>query len=230
MIEEYDEIDSDVSKPLDVEIKPVEFKVKDIFSPVDNKDMKIEYPELSTMQEFDNMSNADIKFCWYFSCKSSPYVGKGVSDDVRLFNSVSEAYGKDYLSNKTAVLLLKGQFTPEILAGINKMKILSPSLRSRANAMMSKILDNMDVTINIPTTDLMAMDSGQKKAFISLCVDVANNLPGVINQLEGGFSISKTTGKKTQRGTQAGAPLKEDNSNFMDLIVSESDDIDDEIY
>lgn len=231
---EHKDIDDDNEEIIDVDIKPVEYTVQDIFTPIDGKDMKIDYPELVSMEEFDNMNNADIKFCWYFACKSSPFLGQGISDEERLFNSIQEAYGKDYLANKTAVSLLKNEFSSEILAGINRMKILSPSLRSRANAMMSKILDNMDVMINIPKSNLIAMDSGQKKSFVSLCVDVSNNLPHVINQLEGGFSLSKASNKKKQ-GLQTGGnntsgnPLSTETDNLMDSIVSTANDKD-EVY
>ena len=65
--------------------KRINYKLKAVFEPTD-RDMKIEYPELADMPEFSNMPNADIKFCWYFGCKSSPYFSDDDSDSERLFS------------------------------------------------------------------------------------------------------------------------------------------------
>jgi len=216
-----------LQQPLRVET--VKYTVHEIFEPTD-KDMKIEYPELSGMTEFDNMPNNDIKFCWYFGCKSSPFFG--LPDETEKVNSVREAYGADYLEIKQAVDIIKDIYSSEIIAGINRMKIFSPALRSRANAMLTKILDNMDKAINIQEEQLMAMDSSGKKAFISLSVDVANNLPNIVNQLEGGFSLSKAIKKnnKLQGNNTTGNPLNVESKNLMDKIVSVGNNDDEEIF
>ena len=90
----------------------------------------------------------------------------------------------------------------------------------------------MDKAINIQEEQLMAMDSSGKKAFISLSVDVANNLPNIVNQLEGGFSLSKAIKKnnKLQGNNTTGNPLNVESKNLMDKIVSVGNNDDEEIF
>ena len=225
-----EEIEEEYSAP-DYEMKGVDYEIQSIMHPVEGKDMRIAYPEINEMEEFNTMPDADIRFCWYFACPSSPY-SSGLTDEDRLFSSVRDAYGENYYTNKAAMALMKNEFSAEIIAGINRMKIISPSYRSRANAMLHKILDNMDILINVPKSQLLVMDSSQKKAFVSVSVDVANNLPNIINQLEGGFSIAKSQAKKNKAGTKVGASIGgSQGDNLMDKVVSSGFDAEeDEVY
>lgn len=216
-------VSNHIKEPLD------KYIVHDIFVPSE-KDMRIEYPELNDMPEFNDMPDADIRFCWYYACKSSPFVNKGYVDRDRMYFSIKEAYGENYTSNKQAMALFVGEFSQKIIDGINRMKNFSPGIRSRANSMIERIMSNMEMVVMLDATEMMVMSAAEKKAFISLCVDVSNNLPVIVNQLEGGFSVSKSNKAKKEaaKATATASAGQNSSDNLMDRVVSLQEEDEDE--
>jgi len=67
-----------------------------LFKPT-KKGMKAEYPELRSDPAYADISNAELKFAWYYANPTSPFnhVGLNISDSDRIQSSLEKAFGTD---------------------------------------------------------------------------------------------------------------------------------------
>lgn len=189
--------------------------VRRIFVP-GKRDMKIEYPELADMEAFTAMYDKDIRFCWYYACKSSEYASID-DNNLRMQKSLEKVYGKDYLlNNATAKKLAIFDIPEHIRVGIEAMSNFSPQHRSQANAMMQKMFENLQKTIDVDEEAFEIWNPSERKAYVQLVSETTDALPNIIAQLERGFSI-----KMSESGVDK-SESQEEHSKLMDEIMDES--------
>lgn len=187
-------------------------KDEQIFTPT-GRDMRIEYPELLDMEEFNSMPNNDIKFCWLYACRSSPYLS--MPEEVKIDMCLKTAYGNNFFEDRTAMLIKKGDIPEAIAMGINKMKTFIPSVRHDANKIMMEMFGNLKKMIKIDDDEFIAMEMDEKKQYVSMCKDVSATLPTIVQQLEIGFSVKKKTiGSKDNT---------DEDDDLMDAVIDEEE-------
>lgn len=178
-----------------------------IFKPT-NRDMRVEYPELTDIVEFNPLNNKDLRFVWFYACKSSE-LSTIRQDGIRLEASVKMAYGKEWMSNSNAVSLMNGDVPDDFVIAISKMRSFIPAIRTKANKMALSMFETLEKITVIDDFTYEAMDFDDKKAYVGLAKTVSDILPNLISQIEIGFSVIKKQNDNN----------KEDKENLMDYVI-----------
>lgn len=178
-----------------------------IFKPT-NRDMRVEYPELTDIVEFNPLNNKDLRFVWFYACKSSE-LSTIRQDGIRLEASVKIAYGKEWMSNSNAVSLMNGDVPDDFVIAISKMRSFIPAIRTKANKMALSMFETLEKITVIDDFTYEAMDFDDKKAYVGLAKTVSDILPNLISQIEIGFSVIKKQNDNN----------KEDKENLMDYVI-----------
>jgi len=191
--------------------KTFEYK---IFEPT-KKEMKVQYPELSEMEEFASMTDKDIRFVWYYACQSSD-ISKIPDKQSRMKMALKSAYGDDWFKFNTAQKIAAWEFPEYITIAINRMAKFSPEARGRGKAMIERLFDNYERIVDVDPELFETWSPSERKSFVQLGVEMSDALPKVIQQLERGFAVSskKADGEKE---------TQEDYSGLMDRVIGESD-------
>ena len=153
--------------------------------------MKIEYPELAQVPEFNALANIqELKFVWYYANRTSPYFTAKKGETIRIKSCINKAFGRsqdveDYKK------YLEGNFPPKIKEAIAKMESYNPSARLRARIAIENIFDNLEASLQVTDEMQTEMDKDldQKKKYIDLSIKVSESLPTVVAQLEEGYGI-----------------------------------------
>lgn len=200
-----DDIESALKKESDVK--------SFIFAPVgDDRPMRQRYPELKTIPEFQELTDNQLKFVWYYACLSSPLIF--FDDDTRLRKSL------DYSMKGTAeegqiIKYLKGDFPTIIETAVTRMSAFSPSLRIQAKVAVQKMFNN---TINIisekSTRDISMMEDGMEKLqMLQVQEKARKELPELLALLEEGFGVIELRKNKDAKDSNI--------LNLMDYVLNE---------
>jgi hypothetical protein len=157
-----------------------------IFRPGEN-DMKQQYPELKKEVAFKNLTNAELKFVWYYANKTSPFHQMAI--DKRLHKAWSAA-GFDPEKTKERKLKTKNTWPELIESAMKKMEEYNPNLRFQANMAIATIFDNMKLLIAIPQQDLLKREAQQQKQYIDMVTNINKEMPGIIKKLEEGYGVT----------------------------------------
>ena len=165
-----------------------------MFYPKSKHGLLLDYPELAKNETFKNLGKEDLLFVWYMACKSSPF-SKEENPRILREKSMNESYSHNAL-NRVREKYLAGDFPEKIRYAIQEMRKFEVGPRVRAKKMVETILGNYEKLIDIDTktefiTDKGDVDWSKKKAYIDACKTVSSNLPTLISQAEGGFSLSE---------------------------------------
>lgn len=159
-----------------------------IFKP-SNKDMMAEYPELREYPEFYTIRNLELRFVWYYSCKSSPYIK--YSERERAIVSLKESQLEPTLDEKQRVNYLNSQFPDNIVAAINKMRTFLPNIRSRAKAITNTMLDNIEKMVEVSEEQFAEFDVSEKTKYAALVKNVTEFLPDIVKRVEDGYAVKE---------------------------------------
>lgn len=168
-----------------------------------SRDMKLDYPELADIEEFENLSARELKFVWYVGNRTSPLAGMKAKQRVKA--AAATAWG-DYHANRESVKeLSEGKLPDKIKKAIDKMSSFSPSVRLKAKFMQEYIFDKMQNIIIISPEDMDDMDADERKKYTDLALKVSSELPNLVSRLESGNSVKvkeqKTDGKAEVKRT-----------------------------
>lgn len=172
-----------------------------LFQP-SNIDLFKEYPELKEYKEFTEIkSNDELLFVWHYANPTSD-IAKIESIDLRIEAAYEKVFGKT--NDTRQVQYLMGDFPENVRAAIERMKNFKPSARMRAKLMTEKTFNDFE---KIMFMDVYGEDVGEMKKLADLKMEIAEQLPGLIKQLEGGFGIKEVDSK----GKEARVPSYADN-------------------
>lgn len=177
-----------------------------IFAP-STKDYRIEYPELNEIDEFQELSDSELKFCWWYACKSSPILDRESSD--RCIIAAEKAFPKNNRIGDTYKRLRDGNFDPIISAALKRMSSFDEEKRNKAAKMIKQILNNYETLIEVEKEQLEIMEFSEKKAYVEMTKNITDVLPRIIEQTERNFGVSQKAKKNINT-----------DMNLMDSIVS----------
>lgn len=161
-----------------------------LFKMNDKKSLFLDYPELKDIKEFSNLTAEHFDFVWYYSNPTSEISIVNEYDKVKV---CLEKSGLKLTKNETENYLdLK--FPLEIKEAMDRMSTLNPDARKRGKLITQKIFDSLEQMIDEGLSK--SADIDEKKKFIELSMEIAQNLPTVIRQLERGFGITEKEEKK----------------------------------
>lgn len=175
-----------------------------------NRDMKIDYPELAEIEEFNILSARQLKFVWYLANRTSPIAG--LEKKKRLKAAASMAWGTYHAKKEEAIEYAKGNVPDEIKAAITKMASFIPSVRLKAKLMQEYIFDKMQTIIIVSDQDMDEMDADEKKKYADLALKISSELNNVVDRMESGYGI------KVKEKSNKKSEVKRTISDIIDKI------------
>ena len=175
-----------------------------------NRDMKLDYPELAEIEEFNILSARQLKFVWYVSNRTSPIAG--LDQKKRLKAAASMAWGNYHSKKQEAIDYGNGIVPDEIKAAIKKMSSFIPSVRLKAKFMQEYIFDKMQKIIVVSDKEMDEMDADEKKKYADLALKVSSELNNVVDRMESGYGI------KTKKKPNSKNEVKRNISDIIDKI------------
>ena len=184
-----------------------------LFEPGD-KDIRIEYPELAEVEEFADLKTAELLFVWYYANRSSPFYYVK-NDRHKISNCIYHSFGKE-LTKEDKGKYQSRNFPQKIRDAIERMEHYNPSVRLKAKLTIERIFLNLQNMTEVSKEMKEDMDSdlALRKQYVELSTKVAQDIPGIVRQLEEGFGIKavrKTDGKDGKR------------PSIMDVLHTEDD-------
>ena len=170
-----------------------------IFRPT-NKDLRVEYPELSEVSEFASLSKQEMVFVWWYACRSSKYIN--IEDEVlRTKKALERTYGKGKIPKEVYDKYMSQNFPEKVVDAINRIKQYSPEVRTKAKMLADDAFSKWEKLLDVAPEDLVELED--KKKFADLYVLIMKNQPFIVAELEKGYGVSTTTysdGKEHSEG------------------------------
>jgi len=161
-----------------------------------NRNIKIEYPELSDIPEFEGLNTMELKFVWYFANRTSPHY-----NDTNITRKISKALKDSYgnsIDDDLRAKYLSESFPHKIKTAIKRMEEFNPSHRLKAKLSLERIFENLQKLVNIGEEDLIEMELNNKKDYVALAIKISESMPGIVRQLEEGFGVEYTKTSKAK--------------------------------
>lgn len=173
-----------------------------LFAPKSDRGLRIDYPELSGIKEFESLRKNEMLFVWYYGCKSSPYFNL----DWKETDIIKKCVEKSQLNvNKE---FLEGKFPDKIKSAVLVMNRFEPALRIIARQEAAKtlldnrkltslILDNEGNNIQFQSKE-GDVDFMKKKHYQKMLSDASADLPVLIQRAEQGFGLTEKSKSKVE--------------------------------
>lgn len=179
-----------------------------IFVPSE-REMKFSYPELGRSIAFSDLSDKEVRFCWYYGCASSYIIS--LPEKQRAKEAVKIIFGKEKSLVTRALEAM--EFDDRVSAGINKMASFSIVIRNKAYEIINNTFNNInwatdvieedsitsmladfdiELSDNVDTDSIENDDDIGDKALYSDMSATANTImPDMVRLLEEGFGLSR---------------------------------------
>jgi len=141
-----------------MEEKEVEVK---LFGIETQGDLRLEYPELASTEEFANLKAKEVRLCWLLGNRTSPIYK--LSKSERLLKALEIVYGSHYEKNADARIILEGDMPDHIKIGIRKMETYNPEYRLKAKLMSQYMFEVLNSMIVLSASEIASMDIDEKK-------------------------------------------------------------------
>jgi len=174
-----------------------------LFNPTKDKDLRIDYPELAAMDEFKGMEPRFVKFCWYVGNRTSPFFL--MPREEKIVKAINLLWHSSMVEKLPSVkALYNGDFSDEILAGIDRMARFIPENRLKAKILADYTFQQLQKLIVVSDVELKSMSFEDRNRYATLLTKVQRDLPGVINNLETGFGVRVVERKNTEKKVLVG--------------------------
>jgi hypothetical protein len=180
-----------------------------IFLEPSNRDLRIEYPELADIEEFKTLSQRELLFVYYYSCKASSFVhtkekGKRVDEAINKTwgSSMPIPEYRDYTSFK---------FPERVQMAIERMRLFQPEVRKRAKEMVDTIFDNYEKIVTNANNELLLASPEAAKSYVDVTLKIVDALQELIKKKEEGFGFKQQRKGKDNRVV----------ANIMDIALSQ---------
>jgi hypothetical protein len=157
-----------------------------IFKP-SSRPLKEEYESLNDYEEFKTLSDKEMKFGWYFSCKDSPFIHLEQDERIGRILSLKLLEFSDSERNKYMNLKL----SDEVIASFALWEKFIPHIRERGKKIIDAIIANCEKVSAQDVDKYLNTDPGDAKSFMDASINIAKNLPEMIRVAEQGFGVTK---------------------------------------
>lgn len=162
--------------------------------------MKLQYPELKDIHEFDDLNSKEMKVCWMIASPSSKIRNKYPDKAKRIQAAIESVYSKRVIESSTKEslkpmqTLYKGKSVPsKYKDAIVRFASFSPSARMRATWMAEQQLDMFESLSYISQEDQESMGPADYQEYVKTMSLIQKQMPTLISQVEGGFGVEIKT-------------------------------------
>ena len=154
-----------------------------LFSPTGGKDIRLSYPELRLVPEFENVTAKEFTFVWNYV-----YMFADVPQDrLRIQKSLFLAFG-DTMPINDKEKYKNGNYPEKVRVAIEKLRIYDLSSRLMARAINQRTLNNYFEYINSKNLTELSEDDASK--FIKNSADINKELPDLLKAMEHNYGVS----------------------------------------
>jgi hypothetical protein len=176
------------------------FEDKDLFAPINSRDLRKDHPELLSYDEFakDKIESKELLFVYYYCSFFSNLTGR-----KRIVDAFHKAFGVA-AAEKDRVKYYDGNYPPNVRLTIARWEKFSVPARIMAKITVEKMFENIQnmVDVNI-STDFVDKEGEinfqKKKAYVDTCSTIIDVLPKLIDMEERGFGITENATAKEER-------------------------------
>jgi len=171
-----------------------------LFAPISHdRNLKTDHPELKEVSEFDNLSNKEMLFVWYFANVTSPYA-KIRSPREKALQSLKKVWG-DSMPQKLKDEMLSGQFSAKMRDAIEKMGSYAPELRARAKSMVEGIFDTYETILSERYQDFEGENATKnRQEYVDISGKIIKAMPDLVKQIETGYGVKTGISDSSQVG------------------------------
>lgn len=167
-----------------------------IFAPMSERDLRVQWPELSDYEEFRTLKVHDMLFVWWYRCESSPYSDD--EDEEKLEKCIERAYPTE--QQRAAKLTeFKERLPDTIKVACKRMESFNRTARVENYIQTKMVRDNCKAMLAADTTTMTTED---KEAW-------AKRAPGL-------WRLMDETTKTLERGAYGVAAIQDTRINEQD--------------
>jgi len=159
-----------------------------LFEPFVNE-MFFDYPELKEYDEFKELTQRELKLCWFLGNPTSPLAKAQMSKRQKLKRALTKVYGKLVEKRKDVKEMLEGEIPEKIIIATHRMASFRPSVRLIARFTTEYIFDKLNEIIEVSQEDMTEMDFDDRTKYSQLIIKISESLPSMIQRMEGGFGL-----------------------------------------
>jgi hypothetical protein len=174
-------------------------EVDSLFEPNGKSDMRLDYPELAEVPEFEELSSTEVRLCWYIGNRTSPLVKNIRDKGKRVKSALEKCYTGASRERQDYKDMLEGNFPHKILVGIEKMASYNPSFRLKAKLLDEWMFDKIQSLVMKDEVKINMMDIDDEKKYTSMMLEVSKSMPDMIGRMEQGYGVKK---KKIEKEVQ----------------------------
>lgn len=176
-----------------------------LFGPMNEKDLKRQYPELNDVAEFKKLTTGELLFVWWYSNQTSPLVkDENLAEKQRAMGAYDKAF-KSHANEQRKIDYYSLNFPDYIRLAIDRMKKFEPSIRIRSRMISETILENFEKMSKVNMDDFVETDENGAKTinwtgrnnYVTSAKTILNTLPDLIRQVEEGFGVKDKKGNDT---------------------------------
>jgi len=157
---------------------------------VSSEAMFEKYPELKDIDEFKDLTDKEIKFCWYVANPTSPLAGKGLTKPERYSRAAAIVYGKRIIQAREGIRnMMKGKFERKMIAAIERMSSFEIGIRLKALLLTEYIFEKLNKLVEVDRLKMKSMDFSEKKQYSDLAIKVSEAIPNLVSRIESGYGI-----------------------------------------
>ena len=164
-------------------------------------DLRKEYPELNTIDEFKVLKTAEMYFVWLFACPTSPLSDTDLVAANRRQRAVRAAF-IDQSTNSVRIgysdeiyqQYMAGVYSEDVNLAIRRMEMFNPNIRYKAKMLAETTINNFMEFVNKDISEIV--DTDERKKYVDMCDKILDALPKLIEKVETGYGI-KTVVQKT---------------------------------
>jgi len=164
-------------------------EVDSLFEPNGHNDMRIDYPELAEVEEFEILSSTEVRLCWLIGNRTSPLAKKKKAARVKA--ALEQSYKGASRKRKDYTDMMEGKFPHKILVGIEKMASYNPSYRLKAKLLDEYMFDQIQNLVMKSEDKVLSMDIDDEKKYTSMMLEVSSKMPEMIKRMESGYGVKK---------------------------------------
>lgn len=176
-----------------------------LYYPQNEKDLREQYPDMWTIDEFKGLTSKDLLLTWYYSNPTSPFSDLDHVQAVeQSFLAVFKTHEK--IPSEQISKWLERDFKTELKDAMDRWKNMKLGIRSTSKKMVEAMLENLQKMTNVTQDDFAKYDAEgnavkgvdwqARTQYANFCRITSELLPQLIQQSEQGFGVTKIKGEK----------------------------------
>lgn len=172
-----------------------------LYEPKNNKDLRIQYPELHDIPQFKPLTKNELSLTWYYSNPTSPYYFLTLGHEKSVELSIKAVFESiDNVEKDFYLMWLSKKWPSYIQDAIEKWKSMRPEFRSRSKKMIEKMIVNLERMVDVSDDDFIQFDNegnptkkvdwSARNQYANFCRTTSQMLPDLIATSEQGFGVT----------------------------------------